>query len=60
MEIYVQEVASVTYLLRLPADVKQYIFDWAGVFPTAIEKAEAWQTFGFPTSAWRFLAAHGA
>ncbi|OLP93478.1 hypothetical protein AK812_SmicGene24595 [Symbiodinium microadriaticum] len=60
MEIYVQEVASVTYLPRLPAEVKQYIFDWTGVFSTALQKAEAWQTFGFPTSTWRFLAAHGA
>ena len=42
MEIYVQEVTALTFLPRLPDDVKQHVFAWAGVFAAMVDKAERW------------------
>ncbi|CAE7829752.1 unnamed protein product [Symbiodinium sp. CCMP2592] len=60
MEIYVQEVTALTFLPRLPDDVKQHVFAWAGAFAATLEKAERWHEFSIPPSSWRYLAAHGA
>ena len=60
MEIYVQEVTALTFLPRLPDDVKQHVFAWAGVFAAMVDKAERWHAFSLPASSWKYLAAHGA
>ncbi|CAE7242937.1 unnamed protein product [Symbiodinium sp. CCMP2592] len=60
MEIYVQEVASLTFLPRLPDTVKQHIFAWAGQFAAVVDKVEAWHSFNVPPVSWKFLMAHGA
>ncbi|CAE6922416.1 unnamed protein product [Symbiodinium sp. CCMP2592] len=59
MEIYVQEVASLTFLPRLPDTVKQHIFAWAGQFAAVVDKVEAWHSFNLPPVSWKFLMAHG-
>ncbi|CAE7779878.1 unnamed protein product [Symbiodinium sp. CCMP2592] len=60
MEIYIQEVAALTFLPLLPPAVKQHIFSWAGVFAAVVDKAELWHEFCLPPATWKFLTAHGA
>ena len=60
MDIYVQEVASVLYLPRLPEDTKHRIFRYANLLERMLAVAEQWDRFHFPPDTWFFIGRHGA
>ena len=60
MEIYIQEISSITFLPRLDAELRSPIFTVANFFEEMLTTAERWQRWNYPTSTWHFLVCHGA
>ena len=48
MEIYIQEVAAIMYLPRLPVSLKERIFAVANFFENMLVQAKLWTTWQFP------------
>ena len=55
MEIYLQEVASITFYPRLPLPVREQVLRFAQGFRPMLEKAKQWDAQGIPSTAWYSL-----
>ena len=55
MEIYLQEVASITFYPRLPLPVREQVLRFAQGFRPMLEKAKQWDAQGIPPTAWYSL-----
>ena len=52
MEIYIQEIGSIQYLLRLSQHQRQRIFDLARLFPALLKEVELLKIAKIPSLAW--------
>ena len=52
MEIYIQEIGSIQYLLRLSQHQRQRIFDLARLFPALLKEVELLKIAKIPSMAW--------
>ena len=52
MEIYLQEIAAVTYLPALQADQKKRIFAIAVGFASVLDQAVQWTRVGIQSNVW--------
>ena len=55
MEIYLQEIAAVTFYPNLPVQVREKVMIYAQSFPGILEQSLAWTRNRIPTSAWYHL-----
>ena len=52
MEIYLQEIAAVTFYPNLPLQVRQNVMMYAQSFPDIFQQSASWTRSSIPTSAW--------
>ena len=57
MEIYLQEIAAVTCVPRLPAEVRTKVEQLAAAFPWALSRAVFFENSKIPRKAWYYLFA---
>ncbi|CAE7518902.1 unnamed protein product [Symbiodinium sp. CCMP2592] len=55
MEIYLQEVAAVTFYPSLSAETRQKVLQAASCFPSVLQHALSWTRDNIPTQAWYHL-----
>ncbi|CAE7571859.1 unnamed protein product, partial [Symbiodinium necroappetens] len=55
MEIYLQEVASITFYPQLPLPVREQVLRFAQGFRPTLAKAKQWEARGIPPTAWYSL-----
>ena len=55
MEIYLQEIAAVTFYPNLPAQVREKVMIYAQSFSFILEQSLAWTRSQIPTSTWYHL-----
>ena len=56
-EIYLQEIAAVTYVPRLPADARAKVEQLAAAFPWVLARAIFFEHSKIPRKAWFYLFA---
>ena len=52
MEIYLQEIAAVTFFPNLPLRVRENVMTYAQSFPAILEQSRAWTRNSVPTASW--------
>ena len=55
MSIYIQEVAAVSFLAKLPAEKRQHVLSVAACFPWTLQMAWQFVEASIPHKAWFFL-----
>ena len=58
MEIYIQEVSALQFLPSLPKADRDYLLDWAGMYPYILTKVKSMK--GAPPHMWQFFLSRGA